>query len=86
MNKTATVSAIMEPLLKANVEAIFAQLGLTTNEAITMFYQQVELTQGLPFSVNIPNQDTEKTFNNTDLNQELIECDNTEDMFNKLGI
>lgn len=86
MNKTATVSAIIEPLLKANVEAIFAQLGLTTNEAITMFYQQVELNQGLPFSVNIPNQDTEKTFNKTDLNQELIECDNIEDMFNKLGI
>ncbi len=86
MNKTATVSAIIEPLLKANVEAIFAQLGLTTNEAITMFYQQVELNQGLPFSVNIPNQDTEKTFNKTDLNQELIECDNTENMFNRLGI
>ena len=86
MNKTAIVRAKIEPQLKANVEGIFEQLGLTTTEAITLFYQQVELNKGLPFSVNIPNQTTELTFKKTDQYQELVECDSTEDMFKKLGI
>ncbi len=86
MSKTATVRARMQPELKANVEEIFQQLGLTTTEAITLFYQQVALHKGLPFAVKIPNKTTEETFKKTDRGEELISCQSAEDMFDSLGI
>ena len=80
------IKADIEPNLKASAEAIFQQLGLTTAEAITLFYQQVALHKELPFSVNIPNHITEDTLKKTEQQEELISCKNAEDMFNKLGI
>ena len=62
MGKTSTIRARIEPDLKGKAEFIFQQLGLTTTQAITLFYKQVELKKGLPFEVAIPNETTRKTF------------------------
>jgi len=86
MGKTATVRARIEPELKETVENIFQQLGLSTSEAINLFYKQVELQQGLPFEVKIPNKITRMTLEKTDQDIDLIHCQNTEDMFKQLGI
>ncbi len=86
MVKTATVRARIEPQLKDKVEAIFQELGLSTTEAITIFYKQVELQKGLPFEVKIPNQLTQETFAKTDRQEEIISCSNVEDLLEKLGI
>ena len=86
MGKTSSVRARIEPELKGKAEHIFQQLGLTTTQAITLFYKQVELKKGLPFDVAIPNEITRKTFSDTDAGRELIICNDTDDMFEKLGI
>lgn len=86
MAKTATVRARIEPLLKESVEHIFKTMGLTTSEAINLFYRQVKLRNGLPFNVVIPNKTTEKVFRETDLNRALIRCEDPDEMFSKLGI
>ncbi len=54
MAKTAVVRARIEPELKQEAEAILRELGLTPTEAITLFYKQVALRRGLPFSVSYP--------------------------------
>ena len=51
MAKTAQVNARMDLKIKAEAEAVFAQLGITPSQAIKMFYRQVSLRQGLPLSV-----------------------------------
>ncbi len=56
--KSAMVRARMEPELKAKAEKYFNLLGLSTTQAITLFFKQVELHHGLPFEVNIPNTET----------------------------
>lgn len=66
MGKTSTIRARIEPDLKNKAEKIFKQLGLTTTQAITLFYKQIELKKGLPFDVAIPNKNTCKTFSDTD--------------------
>jgi DNA-damage-inducible protein J len=71
MAKISTVRARIEPELKVEVEKLFKQLGLSTTEAINLFYRQIKMRKGLPFNVVIPN---------------LIRCDGTDDMFEKLGI
>jgi len=86
MGKTSTVRARIEPDLKDRAEDIFQQLGLTTTQAITLFYKQVELKKGLPFDVAIPNEITRKTFSDTDAGRKLVICTDTDDMFKKLGI
>jgi len=86
MTKTSTIRARIEPDLKGKAEQIFQHLGLTTTQAITLFYKQVELKKGLPFDVAIPNETTRKTLSATDAGRDLIICDDTDDMFKKLGI
>ncbi|WDN90307.1 DNA-damage-inducible protein J [Desulfosarcina sp. BuS5] len=86
MSKTATIRARIQPELKDKAEYIFRRLGLSTTQAITLFYKQVELRGGLPFEVAIPNKTTRRTFANTDAGRDLILCEDTDDMFRKLGI
>jgi DNA-damage-inducible protein J len=86
MSKTATVRARLEPELKERAERIFHRLGLNATQAITIFYKQVELREGLPFDIAIPNAATKRTFSSTDAGRELVVCEDAEDMFEKLGI
>ena len=86
MGKTSTIRARIEPDLKNKAEHILRQLGLTTTQAITLFYKQVELRRGLPFDIVISNEITRRTFDDTDAGRNLIVCDDADDMFKKLGI
>ena len=86
MAKTAMVRARIEPRLKEKAEGVFRKLGLSTTQAIALFYRQVELRKGLPFNVVIPNATTRNTFEATDAGQDLVVCEDAEDMFSKLGI
>ena len=58
MAKTEMIRARVEPELKQEAEKVFAALGLSVTEAITLYYKQVTVHQGLPFSVRIPNAET----------------------------
>jgi len=86
MAKTSTVRARIEPRLKWDVEKLFHRLGITTTEAITLFYRQVKVRNGLPFEVVVPNPTSVKVFKNTDANRGLVRCEDAGDMFKKLGI
>lgn len=56
--KTAAINARIAPKLKEDVESILARLGVTTTQAITMYFEQIRMNKGLPFSVRIPNDET----------------------------
>jgi DNA-damage-inducible protein J len=58
MAKTATINARIEPEVKERAESIFAAIGISASEAISMFYRQVTFKRGLPFDVCIPNGTT----------------------------
>ncbi len=84
MSRTATVRARIEPELKTDVEKLLVQLGVSTTEAITMFFNQIRLRNGLPFPVEIPNETTLKTFRTTDKGEDLNTYDNIDEMFEAL--
>ena len=86
MRKTATVRARIQPRLKEHAETIFHRLGMNASQAITLFYKQVELRDGLPFDVAIPSTITKRTFEATDGGRDLVICEDADDMFEKLGI
>ena len=52
--KSANVTARVQPEIKQQAEAILSALGIPTSNAITMFYKQIILNNGLPFEVKLP--------------------------------
>jgi DNA-damage-inducible protein J len=56
--KTQMLHARIDPRLKKSAERIFTKIGISTTEAIRLFLKQVELHNGLPFPVSIPNKET----------------------------
>lgn len=66
MSKTAMIRARTEPRLKKEVESIFSELGITSTEAINIFYKQIRLRNGIPFEVKIPNKITRKAFKDSE--------------------
>ena len=80
MAKTETIRARIEPELKRQAEALFAQLGLSTTEAIRLFYKQATLQRGLPFAVRLPNADTREALRQAQEHEDLIEYEGLEDL------
>lgn len=54
MAKSANLYARIEPDVKEQAETILAALGIPASNAITMFYKQIILNNGLPFEVKLP--------------------------------
>lgn len=86
MSKSAMIRARVEPELKAEVEEIFQELGLTTTEAITLFYNQVRTRKGIPFEIRIPNETTLETARKTNAGVELNEYADIDEFKKKMGI
>lgn len=84
MAKTAMINARITPELKAKGERILKRLGLSTTEAITIFFTQIKEYKGLPFEVKIPNKTTLKTFKKTDEGKELNEYKSPDEFFKKM--
>ena len=53
MGSTGT-NALMPPILR-RAESILENIGLTSSEAVRLFYRQIELNQGIPFDVKTVN-------------------------------
>ena len=66
MTKSATIRARMDPHLKEEAEQILQELGISTTQALTLFYQQIRLNRGIPFSVRLPEVDAEKNAQKSD--------------------
>jgi DNA-damage-inducible protein J len=86
MAKEAMIRARIEPRLKEEAEDILRQLGLSTTEALTLFYHQIRLNQGLPFEIRLPNKTTRQTFKDTDAGKHIIRVKDAPAMYRKLKI
>ena len=73
MAKTEFIRARVEPELKTQAEEIFSKLGLSPTDAITLFYVQVILHDGLPFAVRIPNNETKEAMRQAEKGEGLRE-------------
>ncbi len=59
MAKTANINIRIEPEIKAKVENLFADLGMTVTEAVNIFFHKALLDEGLPFEVKMPRYNAE---------------------------
>jgi len=82
--KNAKISVRIDPATKKGAELVFKKLGLTPSQAITLFYQQVELQQGLPIPEMTLNDLTAETLENARSRSDLKEFDTMEDLLKDL--
>lgn len=86
MKKSAMIRARTTTRLKKEAEKVFDRLGLSSSEAINLFYAQVTLRKALPFLVEIPNEETLKAMDKAARGEDLVYSKNADEMFKKLGI
>ena len=86
MARTAIINARTERELKKEVEGILKTLGISTTEAINIFFRQVKMRRGLPFPVEIPNDETLAAFRDSEEGKGLTKCKDAHDMFKRLGV
>ncbi len=84
MSKSVTLSVRIDPELKQKADEVFRRLGLTASQAIVLFYKQVELQQGLPFAVRLPNATTRKALEEAQERRNLKDFENVDDLFEDL--
>lgn len=56
MAKTKIITTRINPVVKEQVEEILKEVGLSTSEAINLFFNQIRLQKGLPFKISVPKE------------------------------
>jgi len=84
--KSATVRARLEPNLKKDTELILEQPGITTTEAIRLFFKQIQLHRGLPFDLKLPDEATRQALEDTQSRQKLSSYSSAQELFKDLDI
>ena len=84
MSKTASISARIDPDTKRAAESVFRDLGLSTSQAIGLFYRQVQLQHGLPFKVAAPNDETREALRQAEAREGLEQFDSADALFEDL--
>ncbi|MBL4817936.1 MAG: type II toxin-antitoxin system RelB/DinJ family antitoxin [Deltaproteobacteria bacterium] len=82
--KTATLNIRLDPSVKTRARKILEEIGLTTSEAITLFFKKVISEKGIPFAVKMPNRRTRKVIEDSRNGINVNEYDSVDDLFKSL--
>ncbi len=85
--KTDVLRVRIAPELKKSVKEILEKLGLSPSEAISMYFRQIEMEQGIPFDVKIPkipNRETRKVIDDALKGKNIHYAKDTKELFEQL--
>ncbi len=63
IRKDVTVRSRVSPGLKKQAESVLAAIGMSSSEAIRLFFQQIANRKEFPLELKVPNQQTLDAFN-----------------------
>ena len=86
MSKSTVMHTRIDADLKDGAERILDSIGISASEAIRLFYRQIELHQGIPFDVKIPNKLTAETLRKSEQGEDVHRAKDADDLFDQLGI
>ena len=84
MSNIANISARIDPATKERAVGILNSLGLTTTQAICLYFKQIIYTNGIPFELRVPNKATIETFRKTDAGEDLHRVSNVNELAKEL--
>jgi len=79
--KTAQIYTRMDPDLKKRALRILNGLGISTADAVRIYFQQIVDSNGIPFKVSIPNAKTRQAMNEARKGKDLTSHDSPEEYF-----
>ncbi len=85
MSLSDRINTRIDTDLKRKALKVFDRLGLSEGEAIRLFYAQVELHQGIPFPVKVPNAATLAAFEETNTPEKLPSYKNFRALRDRVG-
>jgi DNA-damage-inducible protein J len=77
--QSGMIRARISPDLKAEAESILDQIGLSSSDAIRMFYKQITMRKGLPFEARIPNATTREALHDAEEGRNLKQYADADD-------
>ena len=89
MTKTAYVNVRIDRKTKSAAEKVFRAVGINASDALSMFYRQTIIAQGLPFEVvcnrsHTPNKKTRKALRDLDTGKGHVFTGSTKDLLDAL--
>lgn len=51
LNRSATISVRIEPQVKEEAESVLKRIGLSTSDAVNIYFRQIAMSRGIPFEV-----------------------------------
>ncbi len=86
MSSNDYVRARIDPVIKKEAAAVLAEMGLTVSDLCRMALTRVAHEKRLPFSLEIPNEETRIAFDDIDKREELHYAKDADDLFKQLDL
>ena len=80
------VRARIDPVIKNEAAAVLAKMGLTVSDLCRMALTRVAHEKRLPFSMEIPNEETRQALEAIERREGLHHAKHADDLFRQLGI
>ena len=84
--KSEFIRARIEPHLKAEVNELLDEFGVTPTQVITMLYRLIKREHRIPFDLEMPNAQTARAIREARKKKGIVSCRNKDDLFKKLGL
>ena len=84
MPKTATLTVRLDSEVKKRAQKVLDKLGITTSQAVTMYFKQISAENGLPFRPHIPNEATARVLDEALAGKNLHTAQGVDDLFAQL--
>ena len=86
MANTVTLRAQIDPKLKESAESVLKKLGISTSDAISIFFNSIKVRKGFPPEYKMPNRTTRRAMRDAELGRNLKEYKDADEMFRDLGL
>ena len=84
MNSEANIQTRIDGRIKNKAGRILSKLGLNHSQAINMFYRQIILRNGIPFSLELPDKTTLNAVEELESGKIKKSYKNTKELFEEL--
>ena len=84
MGNTAIVNARIDPATKAEAVEVLHSLGMTTTQAISLFFKQIIHKRGIPFELKVPSQQALETMAKVEVGEGLHEVADADELLKEL--
>ena len=84
MAKSVQIRARTDPETKEKAEEILDELGVSPSAAINIFYRQIILRRGLPFSLEAPNAETRAAISEARSGEDVIAASDLQELLSHL--